>query len=273
MKDKISVLIADDNFEFGDLLNKLISRYDDICVVGVARDGLQTIDMVNSLSPDIVILDIIMPNLDGIGVLEKISVMELKKKPQFVILSAIGQERSIQKAIELGVEYYIVKPFDIDVLVLRIRQIYQDKQKFQFSCIKNTYRHEIADEEQTEPVLELEVEVTKLMYEEGIPPNLSGYQYIREAIIQTVNNSKSFNPVTKVLYPEIACKYNTTPQKVERSIRNAIKIAWDRKNPHFISNFPAIVKKSKSRPTNSEFIAVMADRVRLLVNHNRSHKL
>ncbi|HEX3029447.1 MAG TPA: response regulator, partial [Clostridia bacterium] len=127
--DEITLLIADDNVEFGDLLNEQISKEDDIKVLGVARDGLKAVEMIKQLSPDIVILDIIMPNLDGIGVLERMQSLQLMHKPLFIMLSAIGQDIFVQRAIILGAEYYIVKPFDIDILISRIRQIHNDDNK------------------------------------------------------------------------------------------------------------------------------------------------
>jgi two-component system response regulator (stage 0 sporulation protein A) len=265
MKNEISVLIADDNFEFGDLLKEYMAQVDDIHVLGVARDGLQAMEMIASLKPDVVILDVIMPNLDGIGVLEKMSEVQTNRKPLFIMLSAIGQDIFIQQAISLGAEYYIVKPFDVDVLVSRIRQLYKEKRlssvldnrSFVRSTPSNNFR-------QTEHVRDLEIQVTNLMRDVGIPPHMAGYQYMREAIIQTINNSKVFSSITKVLYPAVAEKYGSTPQKVERAIRNAIESAWSRGNPDSIDSlFGYTINYSKGKPTNSEFIAMMADKVRI----------
>jgi two-component system, response regulator, stage 0 sporulation protein A len=273
MIEEISVLLADDNIEFGNLLNKYLSQEEDIRVVGVARDGIEAFDMIIDLAPDIVVLDIIMPNLDGIGVLEKLSTMQLKRKPLFIILTAIGQDIFIQKAISLGAEYYIVKPFDINVLVSRIRQIYNDEKVTAFTQSKITQR--VANETSKQPnqlkelnqinhSLNLEMEVTNLMHEIGIPPHMSGYQYIREAIIMTVNNSKVFSSITRVLYPTVAEKFSSTPQKVERAIRNAIESAWERGNPDTVDAlFGYTVNNAKGKPTNSEFIAMIADKVRM----------
>lgn len=270
MIEEISVLLADDNIEFGNLLNKYLSQEEDIRVVGVARDGLEAFDMIMELSPDIVVLDIIMPNLDGIGVLEKLAAAQLEKKPLFIILTAIGQDLFIQKAITLGAEYYIVKPFDINVLVSRIRQIYRDERTTSFSQSKfppkpaNEAPKQINQINQHDQSIDLEMEVTNVMHEIGVPPHMSGYQYIREAIMMTVNNAKVFSSITRVLYPTVAEKFGSSPQKVERAIRNAIESAWERGRPDTVDSlFGYTINFNKGKPTNSEFIAMLADKVRI----------
>lgn len=265
MIDTISVLIADDNIEYGNLLNEYISQYEDIVVKGVAKDGLETIEKIKELQPDVVILDIIMPNLDGIGVLEKAAEMQLACKPLFVVLSAIGQDVFVHKAITLGAEYYIVKPFDVEVLVSRIRQVYREKYVFPFD--RNSEKPKPAPKKnarEDRSSISLEVMVTSLIHNAGIPPHISGYQYIREAIMMSVDGSAVFSSITKVIYPGIAMKYNTTPRKVERAIRCAIDNAWgkgglsrnDRKSEIFV-NF------GMDRPTNSQFISTLADKTRI----------
>jgi two-component system, response regulator, stage 0 sporulation protein A len=271
MIQEISVLLADDNIEFGNLLNKYLSQQEDIRIVGVARDGIEAYDMIIELMPDVVVLDIIMPNLDGIGVLEKLSSVELKRRPLFIVLTAIGQDIFIQKAITLGAEYYIVKPFDINVLVSRIRQIYNDEKVSSFSHNKVLTKVSAENVKQPNQSFDLEVEVTNMMHEIGIPPHMSGYQYIREAIMMTVNNSKVFSSITRVLYPAVAEKYSSSSQKVERAIRNAIESAWERGHPDSIDTlFGYTVNNSKGKPTNSEFIAMIADKVRINMEQSKS---
>jgi two-component system, response regulator, stage 0 sporulation protein A len=265
MKSEISVLIADDNIEFGNLLHEYMSREQDLHVAGVARDGIQAFEMITSLKPDIVILDIIMPNLDGIGVLEKVTSEAGIHRPLFIMLSAIGQDMFIQKAIALGAEYYIVKPFDVDILISRVRQVYKEKYMTSFTQNK-IFKDTVKQQEslKPEPGHNLEVEITNLMHEVGIPPHMTGYQYIREAITQTVNNSKTFTSITKVLYPEVAKRFSSTPQKVERAIRNSIESAWIRGNRSSIDSiFGYSINYERGKPTNSEFIAMMADKVRI----------
>lgn len=265
MMEAISVLIADDNIEYGNLLNEYISQYEDINVKGVARDGLEAIEKITELQPDIVILDIIMPNLDGIGVLEKAAEMKLEHKPLFVVLSAIGQDVFVHKAITLGAEYYIVKPFDVEILISRIRQVYKEKYIFPFDRnnekLKPSARKSIEEGRSSN---KLEVMVTSLIHNAGIPPHISGYQYLREAIMLSVDSTAVFNSITKVIYPNIASKYATTPRKVERAIRCAIEGAWgkgglsrnDRRSEIFV-NF------GKEKPTNSQFISTLSDKARI----------
>jgi two-component system, response regulator, stage 0 sporulation protein A len=263
MDEKISILLADDNIEFGELLSEYIDAQEGLEVIDIARDGLETIDKIISLIPDVVVLDIIMPNLDGIGVLERVSVMKLEKKPLIIMLSAIGQDGVIQKAIELGAEYFLIKPFDVDILIKRIRQIYKERYLTSFSKSKT-----LTD---TKPVLvskigksdDLEIEVTNLMRDIGVPPHLAGYQYIREAIILSLNNPKVFDSVTKVLYPTVGKKFGTSSQRVERTIRNAIETTWIRGNHDSIDSlFGYTINYGRGKPTNSEFIAMMVDKLR-----------
>lgn len=264
MNDEISVLIADDNIEFGNLLNKHLSQEEDIRVLGIARDGIEAYDMIVAMKPDIVVLDIIMPNLDGIGVLERLAEVNLERRPLFIVLTAIGQDIFIQKAISLGAEYYIVKPFDINVLITRIRQVYHDEKLSAFTQTSLASKVTLDNSRQPDQNLNIEIEVTNMMHEIGIPPHMSGYQFIREAIMMTIDNSKLFNSITKVLYPSVAEKYGSTPQKVERAIRNAIESAWERGNPDSVDTlFGYTVNYSKGKPTNSEFIAMIADKVRI----------
>lgn len=264
MGNKINILLADDNIEFGNLLHDYLNRTDDINVAGVARDGIEALDMIESLSPDIVVLDVIMPNLDGIGVLEKIAAKALKDKPQFLMLSAIGQDVFVQKAISLGAEYYVVKPFDADVLLSRIREIYREKNLSAFSNNKASVKPLPQNNGNTKTSNSVEIEVTNLMRDIGIPPHMAGYQYIREAIIQTLGEQKIFGSITKSLYPAVAAKFNTSAQKVERGIRNAIESAWARGNPDSIDSlFGFTISYTRGKPTNSEFIAMMADRIRI----------
>jgi two-component system response regulator (stage 0 sporulation protein A) len=271
MKGEISVLIADDNYEFAGLLKEYMEQFEDIEVIGIAKDGLQALEMIVSLKPDVVVLDIIMPNLDGLGVLEKLSSMQVEFKPMFIMLTAIGQDVFVQRAVDLGAEYYIIKPFDAEVLVKRIRQLYKEKYMSAFSnkpIVKNSEL--ISSNTNVDKTYDIEVEVTNLMHEVGIPPHMAGYQYLREAIIQTVLNAKAFTSITKTLYPKVAKKFNTTSQKVERAIRNAIESAWARGNPDTMDSlFGYTFSTSKGKPTNSECIAMMADRIRITMNIRR----
>jgi two-component system response regulator (stage 0 sporulation protein A) len=257
MNSKISVLIVDDNAEFSSLLNEYINQNEDLTVVGVAKDGLQAIEMIKGLVPDIVVLDLIMPNLDGIGVLEKLTGERELKRPIVIVLSAVGQTFSVQKAISLGAEYYIVKPFNVEILVSRIRQLYEEKQGIPPKRNIQEGNDAYISAGKTEDAPDPSREVGILMRDAGLPPHMNGYQFLREAILYSLCHSRTLIPVTKALYPAVAEKFNTTPQKVERAIRNVIDTAWTRNNP----NRMASVFGSK-KPTNTEFIAILANKAR-----------
>ncbi|PYG86831.1 two-component system response regulator (stage 0 sporulation protein A) [Ruminiclostridium sufflavum DSM 19573] len=275
--NKIQVLIADDNREFGDILSEYLSNQNDIDVVGLARDGLEAVDLILQNTPDIAILDIIMPHLDGLGVLEKIAESTMEKKPLFIVLSAVGQDKITQRALALGAEYYIVKPFDMDVLVNRIRQLKnntyltapQTSISSTISSHKNEYFTTSASAEKRPAHINntsrsLEVEVTNIMHEIGVPAHIKGYQYLRDAIMMVVKDLDVINSITKLLYPSIAKDYNTTPSRVERAIRHAIEVAWSRGQVEAIDAlFGYTVNIGKGKPTNSEFIAMIADKLRL----------
>ncbi len=269
---KINVLIADDNREFGDILCEYLSNQNDIEVVGLARDGFEAVDLILQNTPDIAILDIIMPHLDGLGVLEKIATSNMDKKPLFIVLSAVGQDKITQRALALGAEYYIVKPFDMDVLVNRIRQLkdssYVPSVSTSISSSISVHKNDMFTERKPVHIANasrnLEVEVTNIMHEIGVPAHIKGYQYLRDAIMMVVKDLDVINSITKLLYPSIAKEYNTTPSRVERAIRHAIEVAWSRGQVDAIDAlFGYTVNIGKGKPTNSEFIAMIADKLRL----------
>ena len=267
MEEKIKVFIADDNQEFSHTLSSYINSQDDMEVVGMARDGNEAVDLVIKTEPDVVLLDVIMPHLDGLGVLEKINVIKKNNMPTCIMLSAVGQDKVTQKAIELGAEYYVVKPFDIEVIIKRIREIkfFKPSQvtgNFIARETKLQYIDISKDKDKKEE--NLEALVTNIIHEVGVPAHIKGYQYLREAIIMVVNDIEVINQITKQLYPDIAVKYKTTPSRVERAIRHAIEVAWGRGQTDTVENiFGYTVSASKGKPTNSEFIAMIADKLRL----------
>ena len=267
LNEKIRILVADDNKEFGDTLVSYLEKEENFEVVGIARDGNQAVDEITMMKPDIVLLDIIMPHLDGLGVLEKLNERNIENKPMCIILSAVGQDKITQKAIDLGAQYYIVKPFDIQILVKRIKELkyYQPSQyknNFISREIKTQYIDISPEEKKNEE--NLEALVTNVIHEVGVPAHIKGYQYLREAIIMVVNNIEVINQITKQLYPDIAKIYGTTPSRVERAIRHAIEVAWGRGQADVVESiFGYTVSASKGKPTNSEFIAMIADKLRL----------
>ena len=269
MKEKITVLIADDNQEFCMTLATYLKNQEDMLVVGIAKDGNEAIDMIPSLMPDVVLLDVIMPHLDGIGVLEKLNMIKMNKKPICIMLSAVGQDKITRRAVELGAEYYVVKPFDIELLITRIRELknYKPTQNNSFiskdmSVSKQQYIEITRGTEKKEE--NLEALVTNIIHEVGVPAHIKGYQYLREAIIMVVNDIDVINQITKSLYPKIATKFNTTPSRVERAIRHAIEVAWGRGQQDVVENiFGYTISAAKGKPTNSEFIAMISDKLRL----------
>lgn len=266
MREKITVLIADDNQEFSMTLASFLDKQDEIEVVGVAKDGNEAIDIIANKMPDVVLLDVIMPHLDGIGVLERINMIKLEKKPICVMISAVGQDKITQKAIELGAEYYVIKPFDIEVLLKRIRELknYKPVQNNNFISKETKSKYIEIPQNVMKSDSNLEALVTNVIHEVGVPAHIKGYQYLREAIMMVVGDIDVINQITKTLYPRIAQKFETTPSRVERAIRHAIEVAWGRGQADVVENiFGYTISASKGKPTNSEFIAMIADKLRL----------
>lgn len=252
---KIKVCIADDNKELTQLLKEYIDEQNDMEVIGVAYNGQECLRMIDTLEPDILLLDIIMPHMDGLAVLEQIGE---KSKPKVIMLTAFGQEDITKKAVELGASYFILKPFDMDHLTSQIRTLNRGKS----ATIKNSQMND--ESGQMSPQKSLDASITSIIHEIGVPAHIKGYQYLREAISMVYNDIELLGSITKVLYPDIAKKFNTTASRVERAIRHAIEVAWSRGNIDSISSlFGYTVSMSKAKPTNSEFIAMVADKLRI----------
>ena len=268
---KISVLIADDNKEFCSILNDYLLNQKDIVVTGIAKDGREALELIVERKPDLVILDIIMPHLDGLGVLEKLNTMDLENTPRIIILSAVGQDKITQQAITLGADYYTVKPFDMEVFTKRIREMFNSAPTIQESSAQSnrvsyptTSSYILTSEPKSKTPVDLETEITNIIHEIGVPAHIKGYMYLREAITMVVNDMELLSAVTKELYPSIAKKYNTTASRVERAIRHAIEVAWGRGQIEAINKlFGYTVHNDKGKPTNSEFIAIIVDKLRL----------
>lgn len=248
MPNRVKVLLADDNKEFCELFRDYMASQDDLELVGVAHNGTEVLDLVDEVRPDVLVLDIIMPHLDGIGVLERLTRDETGR-PKVIMLTAFGQEAVTQRVVSLGADYYVLKPFSLDVLADRIRQL------------------SLSSAPLAQPparARNLEVEVTNIIHEVGIPAHIKGYFYLRDAITMVVNHVDYLGAVTKELYPAVAAKYDTTPSRVERAIRHAIEVAWNRGNIDAIVRlFGYTVSHDRGKPTNSEFIAMIADKLRM----------
>lgn len=259
--EKLNVAIADDNERMLRLLENIIESDEDLNVIGVAKDGEEAYNVIKTKEPDVVLLDIVMPKLDGLGVLDRVNHDKaIKKHPTFIMISAIGQEKITEDAFNLGADYYIMKPFDNDMVLSRIKNIR--------SSVGNTNAEirKVNAYEKAEDLCErnLEADVTEIIHEIGVPAHIKGYQYLRDAIVMSVNDMDMLNSITKILYPTIAKKYQTTSSRVERAIRHAIEVAWSRGKMDTIDEmFGYTIHNGKGKPTNSEFIALITDRIRL----------
>lgn len=253
----IEILLADDNREFISLLSEYVEDQEDMQVIGIAYNGEEVLQhLENGNIPDVLILDIIMPHLDGLSVLERLRDMNIDPMPRIIMLTAFGQENITQRAVQLGAAYYILKPFDMEILINRIRQLVSHP-----AVTSNAAKTNVVPLSKGR---NLDANITNIIHEIGVPAHIKGYQYLREAITMVYSNIEILGAVTKSLYPAIADKFKTTPSRVERAIRHAIEVAWTRGNIDSISQlFGYTINISRSKPTNSEFIAMVADKLRI----------
>lgn len=268
---KLRVAIADDNDMTLKMLVEIVSSDDELEVVGKALDGKQLIKLIKAKQPDVVLLDILMPELDGIAVMEYVKEDTSIKTPAFIVVSSFDNKNLTSEAFALGAEYYMLKPFDRATVLSRIKKVYL---KHIDECV-NFYEEDIDmkfEGEQPDSIdayldNKLETDVTYMLRRVGIPANLKGYQYLRTAIIMAVKDMEVLDGITKILYPDIAKKYNSTTSRVERSVRHAIEVAWDRGSEVIIEELLGNgVSFAKGKPSNSEFIALLADKIRLKYN-------
>lgn len=254
--EKVKVAIADDNRELVSMIEDYFSEEEAIEVVGVAYNGNDCLIMIEETKPDVLILDIIMPHIDGLAVLEKMRSLDLEQYPNVIMLTAFGQETVTKKAVELGATYYMLKPFELELLKDQVLQAAGIQKK---SSVRNDFVQVKKNKK-----IDLDANITSIIHEVGVPAHIKGYLYLREAISMVYNDIELLGSITKVLYPDIAKKYNTTASRVERAIRHAIEVAWNRGNIDSLSAiFGYTVSVSKAKPTNSEFIAMIADKLRL----------
>jgi two-component system response regulator (stage 0 sporulation protein A) len=259
--EKLKVAIADDNEKMVRLLGDIIRSDEELQVVGTAKDGAEVYDLIKRKEPDVLLLDIVMPNLDGLGVLDKIkNDKNLKKPPAVIMVTAVGREEITEDAFAKGADYYIMKPFDNEMVLNRIKHV-RRRSGNPLNGVRKVNAYEKTPNYQER---DLETEVTSIIHEIGVPAHIKGYQYLREAIIMSVLDMEMLNSITKILYPTIGKKYQTTPSRVERAIRHAIEVAWSRGKMDTIDElFGYTIHNGKGKPTNSEFIALIADKIRL----------
>src|SRR5699024_7685392 len=262
--EKVRIVVADDNMEFCQIISQFISTQEEFEVVGTAKDGVEALEIVEKEEPDILILDIIMPYLDGLGVLEKLHGSKNNYFPKVIILSAVGQDKITQRSIELGASYYMVKPFDFNVFIERLKQISNTDY---LSSMPPKQSNFSMQEFKVEEERNLETKITNIIQEIGVPAHIKGYLYLREAISIVIDDMDYLGAVTKELYPAVASKFNTTPSRVGRAIRHAIEVAWNRGEVETLNKiFGYTINNNKGKPTNSEFIALISDKLRLEQN-------
>lgn len=257
--EKTRVMLVDDNRELVNLMEEYLTDQKDIEVVGTAFNGKECLDNIENIKPDVIVLDIIMPHIDGLAVLSKIKQNETTKHINAIMLTAFGQEDVTKNAVGLGASYFILKPFDLEHLAEQIRQVHGVQ-----TTIPNSSGLTSTAQKNKHKEFDLEASITHIIHEIGVPAHIKGYMYLREAITMVYNDIELLGSITKVLYPDIATNFNTTASRVERAIRHAIEVAWSRGNIESISSlFGYTISVSKAKPTNSEFIAMVADRLRL----------
>ena len=251
MENRIKVVLADGDRDFRTKMkNSLsLSRFE---IAGEVSDGYAAIECIRQVKPDLVISDLWMAKLDGIGVMRELSKMTNIKKPKIIVVTGLNDLEMLREATDLGALYCMMKPVEFGYFEAKILSVYYNYGKERELVEKN---------EKTE---DLETQVTKVIHQIGVPAHIKGYQYLRTAIIMTVADSELINSVTKILYPSVAKKYSTTSSRVERAIRHAIEVAWDRGDLDVLNSiFGYTVQNTRGKPTNSEFIALIADNLRL----------
>ncbi len=248
----IRVGLAEDNQEFCQLLQDYFSTQTEIEIVAIAHNGRDIIQLLPYGQIDVLLLDMIMPQLDGLGVLHWLRENPSCPKPKIIIFSAFGQEEVARNAVNLGVDYYILKPFDLNTLTQRIIQVAKGTKESTIIKRKISFNKD------------LETEVVKIIESLHIPSSFKGYAYLRDAIVMTIQDPGLLNEITKKLYPLIAEQYDTTMNRVERAMRFAIETAWNKGEVSILHNlFGYCVDDKKGKPTNASFIAKISDKIRL----------
>lgn len=260
MKNKLKVVIADDLTEFSQTCANTL-RSHGMEVQRLPKDGIIILDEIKKNPPDVVLTDVFMANIDALGILREISQnSDINPKPLVMVMASTDNSRLEEETLKAGASYYFIKPFDIEVLAERIMQISDWE-------ITSEKPHQITDEiNRKDHKAELMIMVTSILHDIGVPAHIKGYHYLRDAIILCINDSNMINSITKSLYPTVAKMYETTSSRVERAIRHAIEVAWDRGNVDVLNSyFGYTIHNGRGKPTNSEFIAMIADKLMLKI--------
>ena len=249
MEKRSKVLLADASEEFRSLLEEAIEKTEEFTVVASVGNGMDALRLAEEQHPDLILTDVILPGLDGFGLMKQ---LPKENRPQVIVVSTFCNDRTVAQAMELGACYFLTKPCELNSLLDHMREA-------------------VVPPKEVDHATELKNMVTAIIHEIGVPAHIKGYQYLREAIMITVDDMDVINAVTKVLYPEVAKRFSTTPSRVERAIRHAIEVAWDRGDLETLQKFFGYtVSNTKGKPTNSEFIAMIADRL-VLERKTRGH--
>lgn len=250
MNSKIKILIGDDSAEFGVFYASTL-REKDFYVITRPKDGKLLYEAIRNEQPDVVICDAVMPGLDAIELMKKLNASD-NKKPKMIVTSSYDNPFAEKSVMSRGADYFLLRPFDVDALGERIKEL------MGVTDITSQKNY------QTEKAFNLEIIVTDMIHQIGVPAHIKGYHYLREAIILSIYDHEMLESVTKQLYPSVAKKFQTTPSRVERAIRHGIEKAWDRGNVKTINSiFGYTIDVNKGKPTNSEFIAMVTDKIRL----------
>lgn len=269
MEKKLKVLIADANSADSEKLAENLR--DELEIVSVVNDGVRAVEDIMKHHPDVVVIDIILPMIDGLGVIEKCrEKLSGDDIPSFIVTTFIGTQKLIECINHMEIDYCIMKPFQPEILLHRIEQI--TRMKYMNQQIQYQQRTRNTDQSSFDATeYDIRQDVTKIIRDLGIPAHIKGYQYIREGIIMAIEDVNMMNYITKLLYPTIAKKYKTTSSSVERAIRHAIEVAWNRGKVELLEEmFGYTISAGKGKPTNSEFIALIADKMRLDYRMNAS---
>lgn len=271
---KLNVVIADTNDTLLNALKEKLENDPSIHIQGILKDGEAVLKTLNEKEIDVVVTDLILPVIDGLSLIEHtMKSKSMTNKPKFIVLSGISNDKIINTAFSLGAAYFMLKPFNIDSLICRIKQVgsleYMDEVLF---TPKNNELIEFNSEEiisQPSPSKDIEFRITEIIHELGVPAHIKGYRYLIQAILLCVEDMEMLGAVTKIMYPEIAKKFATTPSRVERAIRHSIELSWQHCSPSKLYKiFGYTVNTKKGKPTNSEYIALIADKIRLEYRQN-----
>ena len=257
--EKIRIFLTDDNDEIRAALHKYLEAQEDMIISGEAANGVEALQRLPECPSDVIILDLIMPQMDGFGVLEQVQRIPPEQRPRVIALTALGREDFIARALRLGVNYYMVKPVEMSQLMDRVRD---SARQMEGVC-------EEPPELPPPPSPNVDDRMSKIFLSLGIPAHIKGYQFLREGVRLVIEQPDRINRITKELYPSIARRYATSPSKVERAIRHAIEVAWSRGRVESLNRaFGCRVAIPEDKPTNGEFIALIADKLGMEKQHS-----